>query len=167
MGSEARGGSRSAANGRGGGWLRVWAERDPALVVRLRGRNVSAVSTRPVTGLVGRGGGGPPRLREGRSSAAPPAPRSDLPGEVRSASYALLIWAIRRVAAREDAGSEPMTSGWFSRARRRQAALIVAWLAPRSTPRTWCGSRLGMVLKSTGRPAAVDAAGSRLTRADR
>src|SRR6188508_1989360 len=103
------------------------------------------MSTRPVTGRVGFGGGGPPRLRvtpgsNGVSSRfRRPSPRP--PSRV-SAAYASLISAIRRVAMRDAAGSSPVRSGWLVRARRRQAALIWVGVARASTPSTSCGSRL-------------------------
>src|SRR5439155_12262849 len=61
----------------------------------------------------------------------------------RSSSYAALISAIRRVAARAACTSPPVVSGWCSRASRRHAALIVAPLASTSTPRTSYWLRFG------------------------
>ncbi len=154
VGSEARGGSRSMTMVRGGDCPGSRALRCGRTVVgRFRGWNVSVVSTRRVTGRVGRARGGPDGGRtvdpaHGSSVAAGPrraACAETGVGASRSASYAALIWAIRRVAARAIAGSAPTTSGWCSRARRRQAALIVVWLASRATPRTSRGSLSGIV----------------------
>ena len=114
------------------------------------------MSTRPVTGRVGFGGGGPPRRRatpgsNGVSSARSPRARALLSPRV-SAAYASLISAIRRVARRDAAGSSPVRSGWLVRASRRQAALIWVAEAPTSTPRTSCGSRLVITPESRARP---------------
>jgi hypothetical protein len=117
FGSEARGGSRSAARLRRGGWPERPA---PRPVVALRGRNVSLVSSRPVTGRLGRGRGGPPRRRTGSFSSnprplgVPPAarmPARRCPSSRRSASYASLISAMSRVAVRDADGSSPVRSG--------------------------------------------------------
>src|SRR5438093_6514276 len=117
-----------------------------------RGGKGPVVATRPVTGRVGRGRGGPPRRDRPPPASVPPgqrAPaRSSVPGRRRDAppsrvraAYASLISAMRRVATRDAAGSSPVRSGWCRRASRRQAALIWVGVAPGSMPRTSCGSR--------------------------
>lgn len=138
FGSEARRGPISAALERIGAWPGGWPARPGRVVVALRGWRTSVVSRRAVTGLVGLGAGGP----DGRRSAVDPA--AVLPGRARSVScsYAALISAIRFVAARVAAVSLPDRSGWCSRARRRQAALIALAGAPGFSPRTAWGSRL-------------------------
>ena len=103
------------------------------------------MSTRPVTGRVGFGGGGPPRRRVTPGSNGVSSVRLVRPSAPRvSAAYASLISAMRRVAIRDAAGSSPVRSGWLVRARRRQAALIWVGVARASTPRTSYGSRLGI-----------------------
>lgn len=139
FGSDARRGPISGALERIGAWPGGCAARPARVVVALRGWSTSDVSRWAVTGRVGLGGGGP----DGRPSAVDPAPVAR-PGRVRSVScsYAALISAIRLVAARAAAVSLPDRSGWCSRARRRQAALIALAEAPGFSPRTAWGSRL-------------------------
>jgi len=130
VGSEARKGSRGSGSVRSGGQpARNGPFRDPPSVW-LRARYVAVVSTRAVTGRVGRGDGGP--LRE-PAAARPlvlpcPAPRAPAVGRapvvarspavarrtfgpLRTDSYAALISAICRVARRAAVGSSPVRSG--------------------------------------------------------
>ena len=147
FGSDARGVSRPAMSARSGGWPR---QRDAVRPVRAGlvpwpGRSRSC-RRGPVTGRVGfgarRAAAAGRRLVIERTSRPGAAAPSDVASPDRtSAAYASLISAMRRVATRDAAGSSPVRSGWFSRASRRQAALIVAELAPAWTPRTTCGSR--------------------------
>ena len=153
VGSEARGSSASphvARRSTPGARGRCRYPPPAGVVVALRWRNRCVVSNRAVTGRVGGGGGGPlgraasplALPRPGAPGGAAPSPGVPFrpPGPARSAWYAALISAIRRVASRRAAASAAR-SGWCSRARRLHAAFTVAWLASRSTPSTSWGSR--------------------------
>jgi len=125
---DARGGSRVTRSPRNGGLVED-VPLDPeraasdvgGLVVWFRGGTLELVSTRPVTGLLGFGRGGPPglafsapgRVPAASTSHSPFAPVLDRlpPGSRISVAYASLISAIRRVAARDAAGSSPVRSG--------------------------------------------------------
>ena len=139
---------------RSGGWPDSGTPRDGSELAWFRGRYVALVSTRPVTGsrrLGGRRAALADRrlVVEATCRRTRRAPSAVASPERTSAAYASLISAMRRVATREAAGSSPVRSGWFSRASRRQAALIVAELAPAWTPRTTCGSRVTMTAECT------------------
>ena len=163
---------RSAASRAGPSWARPRlaalprpARPVPAAVEPLRAgwrwRNVPVMSRVRVTGRVGFGRGGPPRRGAGpapKSARSPSRTRWSAAASRVSAAYESLISAMRRVAAWTAVGSSPVRSGWFERASRRQAALIWAGVAPRSTPRTRWGSRFATPssVVGGGRTPALD-----------